>query len=251
MAVFLKHPNLPSKKVSACIVSPQISDEIKQNFLSLNIGVYFVTPCERIQAPVASHADMLAHHAGETLIFLEQSQNDLFGALQATGFQPKYIEESLHKNYPHDIALNICVVGKNILCNKNHAGREVLNHYKQAGFQILHVNQGYAKCSCLLLNENALITDDESIAFACRNAGIDALLIKKGDVRLKGYPYGFIGGAGGLIAPGRLCLFGNEQFHIDCARIRAFANKHNTQLINLSEYPLTDYGGMVPILQSE
>lgn len=251
MACVVERPNLPSQQITGCIVSPQLPQEIRRNLLSLQINLYFVTPCATVQSPVFAHADMLAHHAGGTRVFLEPSQTQIFDVLKTHGLNPFYINDSLSTEYPQDVLLNCCVIGKNILCNKKYISREVLAHYERADYNVLHVNQGYTKCASLILNETALITEDESIAAVCGGAGIDALLIQKGDVRLDGYPYGFIGGAGGLLGPGKLGLFGDERTHADKTRIQAFAKRHGVEIIRLADGPLMDYGGLIAIFESE
>ena len=70
------------------------------------------------------------------------------------------------------------------------------------------VKQGYAKCSTVLVNEQACITADTSIAAAVKQCGLDVLQIRPGFVELPGYPYGFLGGGKRKTFPGCVGLCG-------------------------------------------
>lgn len=69
--------------------------------------------------------------------------------------------------------------------------------------EIVNINQGYARCSTLILNNRTAVTADISVKNALEKDGAKVLLISSGDIKLEGYDYGFIGGASGksLIIP--------------------------------------------------
>lgn len=251
MTRFIKEPHLPQNLISACVISPEISSDIRQGLESLSIEMFFATRCRNIQPSVAAHSDMLCHHAGGRQIFLEQGQQELFGRLSTKGFEPIFIEKKLSAKYPHDIALNCPALSSLLFCNKKHTSSALLNYYIQLGYKIINVNQGYAKCSVLILNKNAVMSDDEGIVNAFKTKGIDALLVEKGDVFLEGQPYGFIGGCGGLIDKDKLALFGELDYHSDKKKIRAFANRHKVEIISLAKGRLVDYGGLLPVLERD
>ena len=112
----------------------------------------------------------------------------------------------------------------------------------------LDIKQGYCKCSCLVINENALITDDKSIYNIALKNGVDCLLVSKGDVTLPGHNYGFIGGASGKISKTEVLFFGDVTKHRDYKKIADFIEKHGCKIISL-DFPLTDFGGIIPITE--
>ena len=75
------------------------------------------------------------------------------------------------------------------------------------------------------------------------------LVIEKGDIKLEGMEYGFIGGTCGLIGPRLLAFCGNIEKHRDYKQIKAFAKRHNTDLISLCSGKLIDIGSIIPIKQ--
>ena len=98
----------------------------------------------------------------------------------------------------------------------------------------------------VLLNNNALITDDESIYCSAQKNAIDSILINKSSVKLKGRDYGFIGGTCGMIGKNLLAFTGNLDTHIDAELIKSFLKKHSVDYIELNDGPLIDIGGIIP-----
>ena len=68
-------------------------------------------------------------------------------------------DKNLGANYPEVSAYNIARVGRYIICNTKIADTKILEYYKNNGFTIIHVNQGYTKCNVCPLTENLFITD--------------------------------------------------------------------------------------------
>ena len=99
------------------------------------------------------------------------------------------------------------------------------------------------------MDENSIITDDESVARRAVEKGLNCLLISKGDVSLDGHEYGFIGGASGKILKDEIIFFGDISKHRDYERIEAFIRERKMRIISF-DFPLTDFGGIIPIRES-
>ena len=111
------------------------------------------------------------------------------------------------------------------LCGKQYAARQSPELLQKRADNIIDVAQGYVSCSLCRAGENAVITDDPSIADALERDGkIQVLKIEKGDILLPGYGYGFIGGASGWIGD-TLYFFGDIQTHRDGEKIREFLER--------------------------
>lgn len=157
------------------------------------------------------------------------------------------ISNKLTDKYPGDVPLNVASLGNTIICNPNTCAKEILDYATQNEMNIIKVKQGYTKCSILIVNDHAIITEDEGIYKAVLDSGykIDALLIKKGYVSLLGYDYGFIGGAS-VVLDENVFFFGAIQKHPDYDKIKVFLNKQGKQIIQLSDdKQLLDIGGCV------
>jgi hypothetical protein len=65
---------------------------------------------------------------------------------------------------------------------------------------------------------------------------------------LPGHQYGFIGGASGKISENEILFFGDITAHQDYKKIAGFIEKHGCKIISLN-FPLTDFGGIIPIIE--
>ena len=99
-----------------------------------------------------------------------------------------------------------------------------------------------------MLNDHAIITADKTIHNAALQNGIDSLLIppQKGII-LKGYDYGFIGGATGLISDHELAFSGDFNELEQKETMLLFMEKHGIVPVSLSNERVADVGGLIPL----
>ena len=114
---------------------------------------------------------------------------------------------------------------------------------------ILNCKQGYTKCSVAPIRQNAVLTDDNSIAKALQKNGFDVLLLEKGDVLLQGFRYGFIGGCCTMLSPSEMLFLGDIRLHRNGDAIKAFLQNYGITPICIEKTPLTDIGSLIPLLQ--
>lgn len=94
---------------------------------------------------------------------------------------------------------------------------------------------------------SAILTTDQGIAEAARRCGIDALFIPEHRIRLDGYDRGFIGGCCGLVDRNVLAFTGKVDT-LECEdAVRAFLKKHNIEPLELTQGPMIDIGGILPL----
>lgn len=157
-------------------------------------------------------------------------------------------EGEIRRKYPHNVLLNAAVVGKNVITKTDSLDRIVREYCENHGYRLIHVKQGYAKCSCAVVSDNAIITADNGIYNSLEEYKTEVLKIRQGRVALEGEPYGFIGGASGLdVCSGERILYfaGKIELHPDCREIKHFCEKHHTKVVSLTDGELTDIGGML------
>lgn len=241
---FLSHPNIPCGKVRLCAVG-EGNPEVKSALESMGISVLEVPAHPALDLRMASHADMQIHDMGQGRIVAVKGANDLIKNLERLGF---YVEEQeLDEKYPNDIALNCFYIGKHLYCKTNNTSEILLNNYHSIGIEVVNVNQGYAKCSVCIVNSNSIITADISIAKAAMLRGTDVLIIQSGEILLDGYDTGFIGGCCGLISQDKLAFSGRISQHPDYIQIRNFCARCKVEIIELTNQPLIDIGGIIPL----
>lgn len=204
-------------------------------------------PADYLQETVSSHTDML-FFIGFGRLFCHRLYYERNAALVdriclAANARFTLSDEPTGKSYPLDVLFNACTVGSRLICNRKTVSKLILDAALKNEYQIIHVPQGYTKCSIAVVSENAIITADRAIAMACTSVGIDVLQICEGSVSLPPYEYGFIGGASGLCGD-KVYFCGSLESHPDCERIKAFCIKYEKTAVSLSAGELQDVGGL-------
>lgn len=191
---------------------------------------YNIIPSKKIDVfpkPEQYHADMQALRINDRLFTLDDCA------------------KKAGEKYPENILLNCLFLNNKLFGRLDSVDKTVLDYCAENGIKLINVNQGYARCSALQTAENAVITADKSLEKALKNSGAGVLSIRAGHIELKGFDYGFIGGAG-FYDNGTVYFFGNIKKHPDYDIIREFIVGYNSNLVILcKEMPLTDIGGVV------
>ena len=146
-------------------------------------------------------------------------------------------------SYPGCAAYNALVLGKYFVHRLYTTAPCLIKAAKECGLELINVKQGYAKCACVIVDENSIITADRGIARALEGKA-DVLLIESGYVKLEGYEYGFLGGASGIIN-GTLLFCGDLRRHPDFERILSFANDRGVKVQYIEDLELTDIGSFI------
>ncbi len=195
--------------------------------------------------PEQKHADMQ----------VLQINNEIFILNECNILKEKLKNKSLHlcsknagKSYPQNILLNFLYLNNTLYGKMSAIDDNLLGYCELNNIKTVNVNQGYSRCSVLVINDNAVITSDVSLKNALEENGVEVLHILSGNIVLDGFDYGFIGGASGKIDNDTILFFGNVKNHPDYNRIKDFCFKYKKNIKILCEYlPLTDIGGIVEI----
>lgn len=150
----------------------------------------------------------------------------------------------LNPNYPFHAIFNGCSTGKYFIHNLEYTAPGLLEAVRKEGQIELNVKQGYAKCNCVVVDEDSIITADRGIWKVTASAGMNVLLIERSQVILEGYPYGFIGGASGRVG-NRIIFNGDVTRHSDYAAIQCFIEERGLEMVYFKEYRLTDIGSII------
>ncbi len=245
---FLKHPFIPNGPVSLALADRRISTTMENELISLGVSIVKTAPSEKLYEAISCHPDVLCTHLGNGLIIADPSiQPKLGDKLEPFGFEVVCGKSTPSSAYPQSVPYNVAVAGKFFIHNMKYTDPTLLRHLKE-NYTPLNVKQGYAKCSIAVVSEGAVITEDPGIFKAVRRAGIDAILIDRGDIVLEGMEYGFIGGASGLVDRNKLAFFGDLASHRNSADIKTFLRNHNVEAVSLSTGPLMDLGSLIPLM---
>ncbi len=161
----------------------------------------------------------------------------------------------LSPEYPKDVLYNAVVTEKFLICNTNTVSEDLASaaqaHYPD--IVSIHVQQGYSKCSMVVVDERHFITEDEGIFRALQkynktrpddSPAAECLLVEPGHVDLPGYKRGFIGGASGRIVD-EIWFNGDIEAHPDWERIRDLIEGCGLSVRSFAGLPLMDIGSII------
>ncbi len=248
MSKFILIPNLPEDRVKTVVVDYRTDNRILLFLNSLGIEAIKTECCNELYDAINGHADIFIHHVGEnSLVLAPNIYEKMSLKFIKKGFAVTKGDAWLQRNYPQNIAYNVLRIGKYAFHNTKYTDRQIRLLYEQRGIKLIHINQGYAKCSVCIVNENAAITSDIKIAKTLEHYGIETLRIKPGDIELIGLDYGFLGGASGLISKFEIVFTGCIHRLKDCGKIIDFLNEKGIKVILLSNKQIIDIGSIIPL----
>ncbi len=195
--------------------------------------------------PEQLHADMQILNIDNTIFMLNECIN-LKKYFRENNVI--YCKNKAGERYPENILLNFLNLNNKLYGKLSAIDPSLKEYCIQNNIEMINLNQGYCRCSTLVIADNAVITADSSIEKALKNSGVDVLKISHGNIILDGYDYGFIGGASGKLNDNTVTFFGNIKKHPDYNLICNFCSKYNVNIeIICKNLPLTDIGGIVKV----
>lgn len=217
---------------------PEFVDGVK----ALGHRVIASDTIEALPLPEQKHADMQVLPINNEVFILRECTK-LRNKLRKS---PIITQIPIGGKYPENILLNFLYLKGCLFGNKRHIDISLREYCVNNNINIVNVNQGYCRCSTLVVSENAVITADISIENALKSKGAEVLKISPGHIALEGFDYGFIGGAAGAVDGNTIVFFGNVKNHPDFDLIDAFCKKHGKNITVIGEsLELTDIGGIV------
>lgn len=234
----MNYPNLPKDTVRVFIADCDIP------------GCTVIRPpkIDVLPASLSRHADMgICFVSEKKAVCPPQSCTYYRSTLAPYGIKIIEGKTKIGSNYPHDCAYNVGIVGKKCFLNKNVCDPILLDILTIEGFEIIHVKQGYSKCSICPVDENTFITADNGIAAAGRKVGMEVLLITNEGILLKGYKNGFWGGSCGLGAPDMLLVNGELDLIPSGKEIKDFLMSKGIKINNLKKGEIIDIGSVLPL----
>lgn len=242
------YPNLPKKQVDKVIIGADYNDEIYRKLEKLCIEPIFTTKSTNVRQGIQNHADLTFCPLSTERFLLSKEQTDISAELIKLGYNTEFIDEDLQADYPNDVFLNCVVIGKHIFYNPKTVSQKIRDFIKKSDLIEVAVRQGYTKCSIAPVSDDTFITDDISIGYRGAEFGFDVLIINKGDIKLRNFNYGFIGGATGKISENKMLLTGCAENLSDGDKIKKFLFKKDIELIELTDSIVEDIGSIFPLI---
>lgn len=248
---FLSNALFPTGKVSLMLVDGRLFQDMKSELKKYVPDIIEVPSFNGIGQSVSGHPDMQLVHVKENILVCQPDMSkDIVFKLQDREFIIFRGETELKADYPYDIAYNVAIIGHLAFHNTKYTDPVLAGVLEKLSIRLIHVNQGYAKCSVLPITPESIITADPSIAKAALTEGVDVLHIPpQKNIHLEGMEYGFIGGTAGFIDKKLLAIAGNIEMLDNKEEVKMFLSKYNVSWICLNENMIYDYGGLLPLYE--
>lgn len=227
------------------IVDFRIHDEEKEYLVSRGYNLLICPPSYILYEAICGHPDILMHILDDTILVHKDMTNDFIDNLTFLNCKIYKSTSTLQTKYPYNISLNALSIGDLLVHSIKFTDANLLSIAKNK--KLVNVKQGYTKCSTCVVNNQAIITSDISIAKALSNEKIDVLLTPPGDILLPGLNYGFIGGATGLIEDNVLAFYGHLDHYMYRKEVLKFLKKHKVEPVFLRNGKLIDRGSIFRI----
>jgi len=242
-------PNLPQSRTSLAVVDGRIDGDLEERLRSLNIELIKTVRHADLYEEVSCHPDMMLHHLGdEYMVYAPGVDEKVLQALSEHGFKLIQGDTCLAAKYPGDIAYNVARVGKFAFHNLKYTDKVLERELKRRGVQLVHVKQGYTKCSVSVVDENSIITADKGIAAAALEKGLEVLQIEPEDaILLPGLSNGFIGGSTAMLDRRTWAVTGRFSLLKASDRISKFLGDRNIRILSLSDKDIVDIGTILPL----
>lgn len=252
MSPFISEPNLP-QGCSSLIYGEKYARKLEVALDSQHIESILLPDNPDLDPRLSGHADLSVLHEGDEKLFLAPylKGSAFADLLQARGALLQFPEARQSRDYPDDAQLNVCILGKHVICNPKTAAAGIVDYLTNgSNKRCVPVRQGYSRCAVCVVDSDSIITADRGISAAAEANGLHVLLIRPGYIRLDGYPYGFIGGASCKLASNKLAFTGILDAHPDREAILGFLSERGIEPVCLTREPAFDIGSAIPILEN-
>lgn len=227
-----------------CFVDSRISPKEFEKLSKENITIFKVPSSTKLYSAISSHPDIQINILNKNKIIVHK-EFYLNCSENLSDVEIIFTDSTLESTYPNNIFLNAVNLKEFFIHNLKFTDKKLLDQVNDK--TLINVKQGYTKCSCAIVNNNAIITSDVGIYNALKKYPIDVLGIPSGDILLPDMNYGFIGGCCGLISKDTLAFFGNIKHHSYGSDIEKFLIKHDVKPLYLSEEKLIDRGSILTL----
>lgn len=244
MLRFVEKPHLPQGRVRRLILSEKYKIVLENALLQHNIEPIWLKKNDFVDERLSGHCDLMAAHLGNNVLAVQES---IVGDCENIhNIELIKIPAPTKPEYPHDAALNFCIVGDKLIYNPKTADASVINRLK---LNLLACRQGYTKCSVCVVDEASIITADNKIAQIAMSAGMSVLYVKEDLAALDGFEHGFIGGASFKISRNEMAFTGVINDAGEKHRIESFLNERGISAVYLTLERLFDIGSAIPIIE--
>lgn len=243
----VKTPHLPKGEVRHAIIGEKYRNLLEKPLEKYGIIPLWMPDNPYVDERLAGHADLSVNKFNENSAILSKylQNTELFEQLCLLEYECVFAENAQKPEYPHDAGLNICQLGQNLIYNSRTVCEELNNIIEGLELNRIDCRQGYTKCAVCIVNESSIITADKAIHAKAISNGIESLLVSDGIAELKGFDYGFIGGASFKLNQFQIAFTGTIDSSSEKNAIENFLSERGIEAVYLTERKLFDIGSAI------
>lgn len=241
------------------LIDSRMRDIEKEYIESLGYTLICLNESNNVYYEVSSHVDIFCCKIDDILIVEPDTCNKIVEYIKDENSQKLDYnilkgKSVLKKDYPFDIAYNVCIIGSLAIHNFKYTDENIQRCLVEKGYKLINVAQGYSRCSISVIDENSCVTSDATIAKELIKNGVDVLYIPSNKMNIKLWKnnkeyssmHGFIGGATSKI-DNEYIVFGDihnidEEYRI---KLQNFVEKRDIKLKYFKDMDIIDYGTVV------
>ncbi|NQT22461.1 MAG: hypothetical protein HQ579_03365 [Candidatus Omnitrophica bacterium] len=210
------------------------------------LGLIALQNSDQVYDSIASHPDIFFFEVDKkTIIYADTVHRKIINKLSRVGLSLIKAQKRPSGSYPETSLLNAVNTGTYVFHNVEHTDESIKIEAQKRNLKLIHVNQGYSRCSVIPLNNNSIITSDAGIAGKATREGLKVLLVSEAEILLPGERNGFIGGCSGIMHDGTVFFLGDITIHPNFKEIDLFIKNCGLGYRYIRSLALFDAGSLL------
>ncbi|MBU2651833.1 MAG: hypothetical protein KKA81_12930 [Bacteroidetes bacterium] len=191
---------------------------------------------------ISGHPDIFFCKLGQDLVLAPNLPQAFLEILEKNSIHYIKGEFPVGEKYPATAGYNAVYAGNTLIHNFRYTDPAITRLGEDA--DLIHVNQGYARCNLVSVGKDRYITSDEAIAKVLQRFHKEVLYIDPAGIVLPGFKNGFFGGCCGILDD-KIYLAGSLKYLKQGQETRSFLIKNGYEIVELYDGPLFDGGSIV------
>jgi Family of unknown function (DUF6873) len=228
-------------KKMAIIIDRKIPQIAKQRLSTFGDLIELQTT-NIVYPSISGHPDVFFCLIKDKLIIAPNLPKIYFDDLKNNGIDFLVGEKKLGLKYPETAIYNAVFSEGKIIHNFRYTDSKITDYAN--GADLIHINQGYARCNLIPLMNGCFITSDLGIKRTLSRYKMEVFFISPEEILLPGHKNGFIGGCCGTYK-NKFFVIGQLDKITGGDKMKAFIKNCGFELIELYDGQLFDGGGIL------
>ncbi len=222
-------------------IDDKVSNTVKQN-LSKYGKVVGLSSTDITNDYLSGHVDIFLCPTNSGLVVAPNIPQKYLNLLTENTIRFSQGDSPVQPDYPGCARYNAATVDGLLIHKSSITDLSIIKQF--APTDIISIKQGLTRCSLLPLDKENFITSDGGLFKSLSSMGKNVLLVDPLGIVLPGFRYGFFGGTCGVYN-NVVYFLGSLSKYTDGEKVKLFLNKLDYKIVELSDEPLYDGGGVL------